>query len=105
MTGQNDESNVKQQAPGRLASRMPAPAILAALLPYGSILIGLYGLDSAWAAIVLYHATALLWLAAWRRDGDHPRAVTDRGVSRRFRFVWKSSSRGAQCGFVACAAC
>jgi len=48
-----------------------SPALYAAAaIPYVAVLVGLYALHSAWAAVLLYHAgIAAVWLAAGRRPG------------------------------------
>jgi len=45
-----------------------APLLAAPAVPYAAVLIGLYALHSAWAAMIIYHAgIAAIWIAAGRR--------------------------------------
>jgi hypothetical protein len=45
-----------------------AALLLAPFVPYAAVLVGLYALESAWAAIAIYHAgIAAAWIAAGRR--------------------------------------
>jgi membrane protease YdiL (CAAX protease family) len=45
-----------------------APLFAAPAVPYAAVLVGLFALHSAWAAVLLYHAgIAAIWIAAGRR--------------------------------------
>jgi hypothetical protein len=102
MAVQNDESREQALEPTRVGTRWFA-ATPAALLPYGSILVGLYGLGSAWAAILLYHAVAVLLLARWGEWPAPRRTMTTRGVDRS-RLDRRGPGPSGWLGLVACAA-